>query len=51
MKRAVETLKDMADRNRDITVIYFWGHTPNPKTITDACFSTRYECRLELDGV
>lgn len=51
MERAVETLKDMADRNRDIPVIYFWGHTPNPKKITAACFSQWYDCRLEFDGV
>ena len=51
MERAVETLKEMADRNRDIPVIYFWGHTPNPKKITAACFSQWYDCRFEVDGV
>ena len=44
MKRTVETIKEMADRKRDIPVIYFWGHTPNPKKITAACFSQWYDC-------
>ena len=51
MKYSIETIKDIADRNRDISVIYFWGHTPNPKKITAACFSQWYDCWFEVDGV
>ena len=51
MKYTVELLKEIESKNRDISVIYFWGHTPNPKKITAACFSQWYDCRLEFDGV
>ena len=51
MKYTVELLKEKASEKRDISVIYFWGHTPNPKKITAACFCQWYDCRLEFDGV
>ena len=51
MKYNVETLKEIARRNPDTSVIYFWGHTPNPKKITAACFSQWYDCYFEVDGM
>ena len=51
MKYTVELLKEKASEKRDISVIYFWGHTPNPKKITAACFSQWYDCWFEVDGV
>lgn len=51
MKYTVEIIKQITDRNRDLPIFYFWGHTPNPKKITAACFSQWYDCWFEVDGV
>ena len=51
MKYNVETLKEIARQNPDTPIIYFWGHTPNPKKITTACFSQWYDCYFEVDGM
>ena len=34
-----------------MAVVYFWGHTPNPKKITAACLSQWYDCWFEVEGV
>ena len=47
MKYTIETIKEMARKNSAIRVIYFWGHTPNPKKMTAACFSQWYDCLFE----
>ena len=39
MKYTTETIKEIARKSPDTKVIYFWGHTPNPKKMTAACFS------------
>ena len=51
MKYTVELLRELVREKRDISVIYFWGHTPNPKKITAACFSQWYDCWFEVEGV
>ena len=51
MKYTVETIREMTDSNRNVPVVYFWGHTPNPKKMTAACLSQWYDCWLEVDGV
>lgn len=52
MKYTVEIIKEFVRRNNEQpTVIYFWGHTPNPKKITTACFSQWYDCWFEVDGM
>ena len=51
MKYTIETIKEMARKNSAIRVIYFWGHTPNPKKMTAACFSQWYDCLFEVNGV
>lgn len=51
MKYSIEIIKDIAERNHNISVIYFWGHTPNLNKITAACFSQWYDCRFEVDGI
>lgn len=35
----------------ETAIIYFWGHTPNPKKVTAACLSQWYECNFVIDGV
>ena len=34
-----------------LNIIAFWGHTPNPKKMTKACFSQWYDCWFEVNGV
>ena len=31
MKYSVETIKEIVRKNPGVEIIYFWGHTPNPK--------------------
>ena len=51
MKYTVETIKEIAGAYQNVPIVYFWGHTPNPKRITAACLSQWYECWFEVDGV
>lgn len=51
MKYTVGTIKEIVGRNHNVSVIYFWGHTPNPKKMTTACLSQWYDCWFEVDGV
>ena len=51
MKYDIEIIKQIARHEPDTKVIYFWGHTPNPKKVTAACFSQWYDCHFEVDGV
>lgn len=51
MKYTIEILKEMAAKHSQLSVLYFWGHTPNPKKMTAACLSQWYDCWLEVDGV
>ena len=51
MKYDIEKIKEIVRSRPDTTVIYFWGHTPNTKKITKACFSQWYDCYFEIDGI
>lgn len=51
MKYDIQILKKILAENSDIPIIYFWGHTPNPKKITAACLSQWYDCYFEIDGI
>ncbi len=51
MKYNIETIKQIVRENPNIAIIYFWGHTPNPKKITIACLSQWYDCHFEVEGV
>ena len=51
MKYTVETIREIVSRNSDVSIIYFWGHTPNFKKITAACLSQWYDCYFEVGGV
>lgn len=51
MKYDIEIIKQIARQKPDIKVIYFWGHTPNPKKVTAACFSQWYDCYFKVEGV
>lgn len=51
MEYTVGLQKEIARRNPDVPVIYFWGHTHNAKKMTGACFSQWYECFFEVDGI
>ena len=51
MKYTLETLRIIARQNPAVELIYFWGHTPNPKKMTAACFSQWYDCYFEVDGI
>lgn len=51
MKYNKETIRQIVRDNPDTPIIYFWGHTPNPKKMTAACFSQWYDCFFEVAGV
>ncbi len=51
MKYTIETIKDIVRRKPETTIVYFWGHTPNPEKMTAACLSQWYDCHFEVDGV
>lgn len=51
MKYDIEKIKQICRLRPETTIIYFWGHTPNPKKMTAACFSQWYDCYFEVDGV
>ena len=41
----------MVRKNPTTEIIYFWGHTPNPKKMTKSCFSQWYDVYFEVDGI
>jgi ribA/ribD-fused uncharacterized protein len=51
MKYDIEKIKEIARLKPETPVVYFWGHTPNPKKMTAACFSQWYDCYFEVDGI
>lgn len=51
MKYDIEKIKQIVRDKPETAIIYFWGHTPNPKKITAACLSQWYDCYFEVDGV
>ena len=46
-----DTIIERYNAGETMNIIAFWGHTPNPKKTTKACFSQWYDCRFEADGV
>ena len=46
----VKKIKEIVRSKPDTAIIYFWGHTPNPKKMTAACFSQWYDCYFEVEG-
>ena len=51
MKYDIERIKGIVRNNPTTEIIYFWGHTPNPKKMTKACFSQWYDVYFEIDGI
>ncbi len=51
MKYDIEKIKEIVRSKPDTAIIYFWGHTPNPKKMTAACLSQWYDCYFEVAGV
>ena len=51
MKYDVERIKGIVRNNPTTEIIYFWGHTPNHKKMTQACFSQWYDVYFEVDGI
>ncbi len=51
MKYTRETIIERCKAGEQMNIIAFWGHTPNPKKMTKACFSQWYDCRFEVDGI
>ena len=51
MRYTMDLIKEIVKRNSNMPIIYFWGHTPNPKRMTAACLSQWYECCFEVEGV
>lgn len=51
MKYNIEKIKEIVREKPETAIIYFWGHTPNPKKITAACLSQWYDCYFEVNGI
>lgn len=51
MKYNIDIIKSIIENNPTTEIIYFWGHTPNPKKMTKACLSQWYDCSFVVDGV
>ena len=51
MRYNIERIREIIKRDPCREIIYFWGHTPNPKKMTKACFSQWYDCTFAADGV
>lgn len=48
MKYSIENIKQLMPNSE---ILYFWGHTPNPKKITKACLSQWFDCVFEVDNI
>ena len=51
MKYDVESIKQMVTADPNVKFIYFWGHTPSPKGITQTCLSQWFDVEFEVAGV
>lgn len=51
MKYNVESIKQMVSADPNVRFIYFWGHTPSVKGITQSCMSQWYDVEFEVAGV
>jgi ribA/ribD-fused uncharacterized protein len=51
MKYNVESIKQMVSADPSMRLIYFWGHTPGAKGITETCLSQWYDVAFEVAGV
>lgn len=51
MKYDVESIKQMVSADPNLEFIYFWGHTPSAKGITQTCLSQWYGVKFEVAGV
>ncbi len=50
MKYTRKSIVERYNAGEKLNVVAFWGHTPNPKKMTKACFSQWYDCRFKLSG-
>lgn len=51
MKYDVESIQQMVSAAPDLKFLYFWGHTPSVKGVTQACLSQWYDVVFEVDGI
>ncbi len=51
MKYSVESIKQMLSADPNVRFIYFWGHTPSVKGITQSCMSQWYDVEFQVAGV
>ena len=50
MKYTRKSIIERYNAGEEMNIIPFWGHTPNPKKMTKACFSQWYDCQFDLFG-
>jgi hypothetical protein len=51
MKYNIDIIKEIVKKNPTTPILHFWGHIPEPKRMTSACFSQWYDCYFEVDGI
>lgn len=53
MKYNMERIKEIVSESgcSEMNIRYFWGHTPHPGKMTNACFSQWYDCWFVIEGV
>ncbi len=51
MKYTREDVIARYNAGEPLEILPFWGHRPNARKITKACFSQWFDCRFTVDGV
>ena len=51
MRYNIEKIKEIVRKNPATEIIYFWGHTPTTKKITNSCFSQWFDVYFVVDGL
>lgn len=51
MKYDVEFIKRIVSEDPNVSFIYFWGHTPSPKGVTQTCLSQWFDVEFGVAGV
>ena len=51
MKYDLQSIHQMVSADPTMKFLYFWGHTPSAKGITQTCLSQWFDVAFEVDGV
>ena len=46
----LQSIHQMVSADLNMKLLYFWGHTPSAKGITQTCLSQWFDVAFEVDG-